>query len=711
MSDLIGQSLGRYHILEQLGEGGMATVYKAYDTRLETDVAVKVIRRGAFPPDHLEKILKRFEREAKALAKLSHPNIIKVIDYGKHDGSPYLVVEYMPGGTLRSRLGRPIPWQGAVQILIPLAKALEYAHKHNIVHRDVKPSNILLTDKGQPMLTDFGIAKILEIEETATLTGTGIGVGTPEYMAPEQWMGSATAQSDIYSLGIVFYEMVTGRKPYVADTPAAILLKQATEPLPRPTMFVPDLPESVEKVLIKALAKNPQDRYQDTAKLTAAMEKLVGVRHGERASDSSSEFSTLAGDTYTIVQQEDSRVTRMQEATYDTRSESVVRGHVQTPRVSNMPEKKRKQAIPMWVYTLGAGLGSLVILLLCIGIALSRGIVGGSSDSSQIEPPPFSELQTEVVLFPTDTLSLPSSTEIQILPTDMPTLAPTFTFVPINTTVPSPTSKPISNPTGKIVYTCQISGNSDFNDICIMNADGSDFNQLTDNGANNGWPSFSPDGSMILFSSNKSGTWQIYSMASSGGSLRQLTFGADDAFGPDMSPNGQIVYKIGTPEADSIWVMNSDGSGAYHVYGNGWDPVWSPDGSKILFASGEFNSAQLYIINANGSGLMQLTNMANIRGRSDWSIQNLIAFYAGPSWQRNLYIIGSDGSNLTQLTNGGNSQAPSFSPDGEWIVFTGYFDNMNNDNGCEIYIIRIDGSDRQRLTSNSYCDWQPRWGP
>lgn len=278
MADLIGRSLGRYKILEQLGEGGMATVYKAYDTRLERDVAIKIIRRGAFPPDQLNRVLKRFEREAKAQAKLSHPNIIKVIDYGNHDDSPYLVMEYLSGGTLKQRIGKPISWKEAVRILIPIAGALEYAHEHNIIHRDIKPSNILLTEKSQPMLTDFGIAKVLESEETTSLTGTGIGVGTPEYMAPEQWTGKVGPRSDIYSLGVVFYEMVTGHKPYVADTPAGILLKQAADPIPRPKQFTSTLPDKVEKVLIKSLSKKLDDRYQSMADFSTA---LVSLDNGQ----------------------------------------------------------------------------------------------------------------------------------------------------------------------------------------------------------------------------------------------------------------------------------------------------------------------------------------------------------------------------------------------------------------------------------------------
>jgi len=275
MADLIGQSLGRYHILEQLGKGGMATVYKAYDTNLEREVAVKVIRREAFPPEQSDQLLKRFEREAKALAKLVHPNIVAVIDYGSQDDNPYLVMEYMPGGTLKQKLGEPMPWPEAVHLLLPIARALQFAHSQGIIHRDVKPSNILLTESGDPMLTDFGIAKILEAGEATQLTATGVGIGTPDYMAPEQWTGTIGPQTDMYSLGVVLYQMVTGRLPFIADTPAAVLIKHARDPLPRPKSFVPDLPDAVEQFLIKALAKEPENRFRDMGAFARALDQLA----------------------------------------------------------------------------------------------------------------------------------------------------------------------------------------------------------------------------------------------------------------------------------------------------------------------------------------------------------------------------------------------------------------------------------------------------
>jgi len=273
MTNLIGQTLGRYHILEQLGEGGMAVVYKAFDTRLERNVAIKVILPQK---QHTEKFIKRFEREAKALAQLSHPNIVKVIDYGEQDGIPFLVMEYIPGGTLKKKLaGKPMPWRDAVKILIPIARALGYAHQQKIVHRDVKPSNILITGSGEPMLSDFGIAKILEVEETLDLTGTGVGVGTPEYMSPEQAQGKTVdARSDVYSLGVVLYEMVTGRKPYQADTPYAVVIKHVNEPLPNPKQYSINLPGGIENILYKSLAKDIQNRYKSMEEFEKSLDNV-----------------------------------------------------------------------------------------------------------------------------------------------------------------------------------------------------------------------------------------------------------------------------------------------------------------------------------------------------------------------------------------------------------------------------------------------------
>ena len=272
MDNLIGQSIGRYKIIEQLGQGGMATVFKAFDTRLEREVAIKLIRHDSISSQAMPIMLKRFEIEAKALARLSHYHIVKVHDYGEYSGAPYLVMEFFRGGSLKP--GR-MPFRQAAALLAPVADALHYAHQHGVVHRDVKPSNILIGETGQPVLSDFGIARLWEGQSSIKMTATGSVVGTPEYMSPEQWLGKPEPLTDVYSLGIVFYELVTGQKPYTANTPMAMMLKHLNDPLPRPRDLAPGLPAEVEQVILTALAKRPADRYADMAQFAAALKRLA----------------------------------------------------------------------------------------------------------------------------------------------------------------------------------------------------------------------------------------------------------------------------------------------------------------------------------------------------------------------------------------------------------------------------------------------------
>jgi len=286
-TNLTGQTIGRYHLLEQFSEGGMATVYKAFDTQVERQVAIKFICTEKLGEENIEVIFKRFKREARLLAKLSHPNILTLLDYGEFEGQLYQVTNYCPSGSLGNRMGKPVPWQEAARLLAPIARALEYAHNQHVLHCDIKPSNILLSGGDIPILADFGIAKALESERTRdqprsaqappnqlAQTDTGI-LGTPEYMAPEQGRGLVDQRSDVYSLGIVFYELITGRTPFMADTPLAVMLMHASDPLPSLRKLVPDLPARVERVIIKALSKQPEDRYQDMGEFANILEGLA----------------------------------------------------------------------------------------------------------------------------------------------------------------------------------------------------------------------------------------------------------------------------------------------------------------------------------------------------------------------------------------------------------------------------------------------------
>lgn len=275
MNDLSGITIDRYKIINEIGHGGMAIVYRAVDTMLDRSVAIKILLPEA---SNKERALKRFNREAKTLANLSQSNIVKVLDYGEYEGSPYLVMEYVSGGTLSSRLGTPMPYAEAAAILAPVARALHYAHQQKVVHRDVKPSNILINESGQPMLSDFGILKLIELDETQGITGTGKSVGTPAYMSPEQIRGKEIdGRTDIYSLGVVFFELVTGRKPYNATTPIEVSLQHLHDPIPKARQFIRDLPADVEQIVMRSMAKNPEDRYASMNAFAQGLEKLAGI--------------------------------------------------------------------------------------------------------------------------------------------------------------------------------------------------------------------------------------------------------------------------------------------------------------------------------------------------------------------------------------------------------------------------------------------------
>src|SRR5512141_730064 len=272
-----GQMLGPYRIISKIGQGGMATVYKAYQPSMDRNVAIKVLpTQLAESPEFVQ----RFKQEARTIARLEHPHILPVFDYGESDGTAYFVMRYLDAGTLKDRMqaGRPLALNEIDRIFTQLTDALSYAHTHGVVHRDLKPANALIDTEGNLFLTDFGIAKILE-SASPRLTQTDAIMGTPAYISPEQAQAQPVDQrSDIYSLGIILYEMVTGRVPFTADTPLAVILKHVSNPLPLPSSIKPDIPEAIEQVILKALAKNPDDRFDTVAEFAAAWKRALNAR-------------------------------------------------------------------------------------------------------------------------------------------------------------------------------------------------------------------------------------------------------------------------------------------------------------------------------------------------------------------------------------------------------------------------------------------------
>lgn len=279
-----------------------------------------------------------------------------------------------------------------------------------------------------------------------------------------------------------------------------------------------------------------------------------------------------------------------------------------------------------------------------------------------------------------------------------PTFVPTLNGA-VPTALPNSGGFPSS---GKIVFTCYI---NQIDQICIMNANGTGRRQLTNATATAFYPSLSRDGQTIYFSSNQTGTFEIYSIDINGNGLQRLTNGIGSLYAPELSPDGERI--LFTNNGNGLWVMNPDGSNPHAItFKDDIDPTWSPDGSRIAFASSRSGKRQLYVANANGKKAEQVTDLKNMGGRSSWSPDGTkLAFYRGSEGDRDIYVINIDGTGLKRLTNGGDNLGPSWSPDGNWIAFTSFRDGNN-----EIYIVHPDGRGETRLTNNPVSDWQPRWG-
>ncbi len=286
-------TIGRYTLQAQLGAGGMATVYRGHDPRLAREVAIKLLL-GDIQGDPA--LRERFEREAHTIARLEHPAIVPVYDFGEDQGQLYLVMRLMTGGSLQDRLKRgPLAPEVVAHIVDRLADALDTAHAQGIIHRDLKPGNILFDEYDNPMISDFGIAKLALQAGAATLTQTGALVGTPAYMSPEQVRGDADIdrRSDLYAFGIIAYEMLTGRLPFKADTPYGLLMQHIVGPLPRVVDANPALPAECQPVVERALAKAREDRFATAGQFAAALREALGLRQTPRPISSAAWQATL----------------------------------------------------------------------------------------------------------------------------------------------------------------------------------------------------------------------------------------------------------------------------------------------------------------------------------------------------------------------------------------------------------------------------------
>lgn len=713
MDALIGKSLGPYQILAKQGGGGMATVYKGYDPGMDRSVALKVLSPILAEDPNFQG---RFDQEARTVANLEHPHILQIFEYGNQDQYSYIVMPLITAGTLADRIReKSVNLLHTVKIIDQLASALDYAHSKNVIHRDLKPSNVLVNKAGNCYLTDFGIAKLRE--GTAHFTRTGDILGTPSYMSPEQGRGGTVDwRSDVYSLGVILYECVTGSVPFEAETPIATVMQHIDSPLPSPKLYNPHLSDAIVLVIGKALVKSPDARFQSAGELAKALQ--TAVTNPELI------LTTLGADADV-------------EALYKAGNRDA---HPPPPPVPPKPSGCSRWA---WL----AGL--LAVLFIAIaGVTIVAGAFGG-------EVIGFLGTETSTPVPATDTPETPPPTETptptvtsEPLP---PTETPTPTAPPITpTATPStPTTTPVpEGPWGRMAFVSDRAGQDeiyvldvsspadkrqisdairgdgrdwwpdwcDENNIVFERADDpwfADYQEIVMVDVNdgeeqiitsssmpadstfNGVATCSHDGQTIAFSTYSSEqkiAWAIGTIERNDSSPQFRPITSDGyAVGGNVSwsPDDQAVvfnHYIESEKANHIYRVNLDDpydyidlSGSYG--GNNKYPAWSPDGKWIAFACGKtFGDNRTWSLCLTPSG----------SSRIDVVLEDL--------------HVGDEKSEDGQFKR--HAVTPSWSPDSKWLAFS-----SDMDGDFDIYIYSLANHDLINLTDDWTSDeMDPSWG-
>ncbi|MDX1687949.1 MAG: SUMF1/EgtB/PvdO family nonheme iron enzyme [Candidatus Promineifilaceae bacterium] len=429
--------IGRYHVERLLGHGGMAVVFLARDPRMDRHVAVKLLPRQFTFNDDLRQ---RFYREARIIAALEHPAIVPTYDFGEHEGQPYLVMRYMAGGSLGERLEQPLSLERTVAIFTRLAPALDKAHERGIIHRDLKPDNVLFDEDDFPYLADFGVARLAEGTKTMSI------VGTPAFMSPEQIQGDRELDSrcDVYALGAMLFLMLTGERPYEADTPPKLMFKHVHEPVPDLLALRPDLPNEIQAVIERAMAKSPDERYATAKALTEAVSELAtatspheiaAANHRSREVDSSAKtvvdgLPLAPCGTGTASEEAESIPSQNEKVDEESRTEA--------PAASGASGAWWQRSSP-W------GLGALALMLLVLiwggGRLFTRNGPTPTSQSPQSTSMAGRSSTRPFVTATDDSMGAPAVT-LEPTPTAMPSPTVTATHTRAPTSSPAPTSMP-----------------------------------------------------------------------------------------------------------------------------------------------------------------------------------------------------------------------------------------------------------------------------
>ncbi|HEY5908646.1 MAG TPA: protein kinase, partial [Vicinamibacteria bacterium] len=683
---MIGETVSHYRILSRLGDGGMGVVYEAEDPRLGRNVALKFLPEdAALGPQSLE----RFKLEARAASALNHPHICTIYDIGEHARRPYIVMERMKGQTLRHRIdAKRIPLEQVVDLGLQMADALDAAHGAGIVHRDLKPANVFLTDRGEAKLLDFGLAKLtgrdrddVSVEANTAardlnLTRPGLTLGTVAYMSPEQAHGDdVDARSDLFSLGVVLYEMSTGRLPFPGKTSAEIFNGILSHVPPPPSDLEAGIPAKLEEIILKALDKDRETRYQTAADLRADLKRL------RRGSDSST-------------------------------------GAFPASRARSGP-----RAATRWTRRWPLAVGAASVALLAAALLLRR---PASVTTPFLAAARFTQLTDQPGLETSPSLSpdgrsvvyasrISGNWDIYLQRVDGKKA------INLTADAPEDDTEPRFSPDGTLVaFRSERNGGGLF----VMGATGESVRRVSSFGFN---PAWSPDGRSLACATERLddpkhrwSTSTLWVVDVAAGGKRQLT--TTDAVQPDWSPHGsRIAYWAMTPAGQrDLWTIDADGGTPMPVTDDlplDWDPVWSRAGDHLFFSSDRGGSMNLWRVRLDEQtgetrGAPEpVTTPSSDAGFLSLSRDDFTLAYVARAYARNISRTPFDpkanelGGPTSLVTKGSLSVRDlDVSPDGQWLAY-------NSESTEKLFVVRSDGTGSRQLTDGPSKDRGPRFSP
>lgn len=763
MDDFIGKSIKGYDIQHVIGQGGMATVYLARQQSMNRNVALKVLPKQFMTDDTY---LQRFEREVAIVSRLEHRNVLPVYDYGEHEGQPYIVMRYMPAGSVDDLLQEhgAMDNETMLNIITQIAPALDYAHTKDVLHRDLKPSNVLMDEDGGAFLTDFGIAR-LNNSPGMTITTQGV-VGTPSYMSPEQARGETLdGRSDIYALGVMLFEMATGRRPFESDTPYSIAVMQVTAQPPQPRTINAQITMAVESVILKALRKNPEERYQ-TAKALAEALKLA-IERPDSLYDTEPNLKPFLEVTqsnpvtppqaYMPPQPAQTpppvAAPRPPQQPLSQQPQPTPQSIVDVHPVAKSYKRKSRSVSPLWGVFFGGALGcGLLVIIAAVGFFVVAPMLGIGGDSVTRTPntiTPRSAITGEAA--PTldltsesarqtliarstarnstpaavdsdadngitgETNATPVTTRIPTSGTAAPSLTPLLDVAPIGVRGTPTLESALRAATGTIIYTDQRGEGEDRTfEIVKVHLSTWAETQLTQDGSDNYHPVVSPDGQWVAFQSDRDGDFEIYIVNPVGSNLRQVTRNTVVDRFPAWSPDGEWLIYASDDGGDGLFDL-------YRIRPDGTDnerilstqsrishPRYSPDGRYIVFTTGDdptdARSWEIALFDTQLGEVTMLTDNFTRDASPSFSVDGTQIIYTTFNGADNdIAIMNIDGSNQRVLYHSeGNDFAPTFSPDGQFIAFASDVGEVD-----QIYIMTVDGQVVQQITSTggAYPVW------